>query len=208
MSTLWQSGGMTSVRRAAPSEVDALAGVLGRAFQDDPVAAYTFPDEEGRKRALPKFFGLELRHQYIEDSEVYTNDDLSGAALWSPPGKPRPGLRALVGLLPMVPHLGLRLPRVLRMLTAIESRHPRQAHFYLGVLGTEPALQGRGIGSSLLAPVLSRCDSDGLPAYLESSKERNVPFYARHGFTVSEEVDIGSEGPRLWLMWREPRPGS
>ena len=43
-----------------------------------------------------------------------------------------------------------------------------------------------------------------MPAYLESSKERNVAYYARHGFRVREELDL-PRGPRVWLMWRDPR---
>jgi hypothetical protein len=50
-----------------------------------------------------------------------------------------------------------------------------------------------------------RIDSGGLPAYLESSNERNLDFYARHGFRVTGEVAIPS-GPTIWPMWREPGP--
>ena len=44
-----------------------------------------------------------------------------------------------------------------------------------------------------------------IPAYLESSKERNIAFYARHGFRVTREVTL-PKGPPVWLMWRDPRP--
>ena len=107
-------------------------------------------------------------------------------------------------LLPMLPALMPRLARTTRAVRAIEERHPMQPHYYLSVLGTDPEQQGGGIGSALLAPVLERCDAEGVPAYLESSKESNVGFYAQHGFVLTERIEL-PEGPPLWLMWRRPR---
>jgi ribosomal protein S18 acetylase RimI-like enzyme len=72
-------------------------------------------------------------------------------------------------------------------------------------LGTDPAAQGHGVGSTLLSSMLERVDAEGAPAYLECSKERNVAFYARFGFTVTKELNAVQGGPRIWLMWREPR---
>ena len=72
------------------------------------------------------------------------------------------------------------------------------------MLGTNPDWQGKGVGSAIIAPVLEHCDRTGERIYLESSKERNIPFYARHGFEVSAEVHI-PKGPTVWAMWREPR---
>ena len=45
----------------------------------------------------------------------------------------------------------------------------------------------------------------GLPCYLETEKERNVPFYKRHGFDVVVEVDLPKGGPHIWTMKREPK---
>jgi hypothetical protein len=44
-----------------------------------------------------------------------------------------------------------------------------------------------------------------MPAYLESSKEKNVPFYERNGFKVRERFEVPNGGPPIWLMWREPQ---
>ena len=90
-------------------------------------------------------------------------------------------------------------------LERMEQRHRHdRSHWYLFILGTEQAAQGQGLGSALLAHMLARVDAAGLPAYLESSSERNLALYGRHGFAVTSEVAIPG-GPRIWPMRREPR---
>jgi ribosomal protein S18 acetylase RimI-like enzyme len=103
------------------------------------------------------------------------------------------------------PRLLARMPLVAYGWHRLEQAHPqRPPHWYLATLGTDPAAQGRGLGSAALRPVLAQCDRDGVGAYLESSKERNIDFYARHGFQVTKELKL-PRGPRMWAMWREPR---
>ena len=63
--------------------------------------------------------------------------------------------------------------------------------------------RGRGIGAALLAPVLDLCDEEGLPAYLESSKDSNVPYYRRFAFDVTTPFTLKG-GPTLHFMWRDP----
>ena len=57
----------------------------------------------------------------------------------------------------------------------------------------------------MLAPVLQRCDREGVPAYLEASTVRNRALYERQGFAVTEEFVLGRGAPTQWHMWREPR---
>jgi len=37
-----------------------------------------------------------------------------------------------------------------------------------------------------MAPVLERCDREGVRAYLDATSERNRPLYERHGFQAEE----------------------
>ena len=83
--------------------------------------------------------------------------------------------------------------------------HPERPHWYLSGIGTDPPAQGSGVGSALMRAQMARCDAAGEAAYLESSKERNVPFYERHGFRVTGELTVPGGGPTLWLMWRNPQ---
>jgi ribosomal protein S18 acetylase RimI-like enzyme len=102
------------------------------------------------------------------------------------------------------PRQWARGPLVARGLLGIERAHPPMPkHFYLAALGVAPARQGKGLGSRLMQPVLELCDADRVPAYLESSKESNIAFYARHGFRVTREIAL-PRGPTIYAMWREP----
>jgi GNAT superfamily N-acetyltransferase len=191
-----------SVRPALPEDYGPLAEVLARAFYDDPVTSWFYPNAGRRMRHARRFFEIRLRQLAIHGL-TYTTLDRRGAALWAPPGQWRESLRQSLMQLPMLPVLLPRIVRATQAVREIERRHPAQPHYYLSVLGTDPEQQGGGVGSALLAPVLRRCDETQMPAYLESSKESNVSFYARHGFAVTELIELPG-GPPLWLMWREP----
>ena len=88
----------------------------------------------------------------------------------------------------------------------VARRHPPQPYWYLENVGVEPALQGRGIGTRLLAPVLALADAAGQPCYLETQTERNVAWYRALGFEVREAgVAFTAGGPPNWTMLRPPR---
>ena len=83
----------------------------------------------------------------------------------------------------------------------------QEPHYYLQSVGARQTAQGQGVGSALLKQVTPLCDRDGVPAYLESSSERNVPLYERHGFEVFHAEPVGDGGPTMWFMLRSPREG-
>lgn len=195
---------MGDVRLAQPGDVPAVALALGRAFADDPVASYIFPADRGRVERLDRFFRVQLRHNYLPRGEVYTVGAGVAAAMWMPPSPLAPRARDVLAHLRLVTLLGRRFPATRELSTVLASRHPPGRHYYLGTIGADPSCQHRGVGSALLAPVLGRCDAEGLPAYLECSKRENIAFYARHGFAVTGEVEAPGGGPLLWLMWRDP----
>ncbi len=189
------------------ADIPALTAMLVRAFDDDPVANFMFAGDGRRRRGLHAFFAAQLKRVYLPDGNIYTTDERDGVAIWGSPQRKRNGTLELVQLLPALPSLvSGRMHRALRLLFEIDNLHPKEPHWYLATLGTEPSRQGKGIGSTLLRTVLARVDEEGAPAYLESSKERNVALYARFGFEVTDEFRSKSGAPPIWRMWREPRP--
>jgi len=197
---------MIDVREASAADREAIAAALTSAFHDDPVMLHMMPRAQGREKKMRALFVGETRRS-LKVGAVHTTDDgsVKGAAIWSAPGKWKLGGLELLGQVPLLFSLGRDTPRSLALLSQVEKIHPKEPHWYLNILGTAREHQGKGVGSALIAPVLATCDEDGVPAYLESSKESNIAFYNRHGFDVIEELHVKG-GPKLWPMWREPRP--
>ena len=116
---------------------------------------------------------------------------------------------ARVGLWLMPFKAGLpAFSRFLTMWRTLEDRHRRDVaarHWYLWLLGVDPPRQRQGLGSALVRPVLTRADEEHVPCYLDTTRERNLTFYRRHGFEVAYEGYFPRGGPHLWTLRREPR---
>ncbi len=195
--------------------------MLARAFATDPTTEWLFPATRGRERRLERWYRLNV--MALQDAgEGWVTDDLSAAALWLPMGVPRRGARPhlwrQLGLnLRIGVALRTRLVAALSVNLDVHRRHPREPTWYLAALGTEPDLQGRGLGTAVLQPVLRRCDAERLPATLDTVTAEDVAFYQRRGFEVVDEVQR-SGAPHFRIMRRPPgnlegappegRPGS
>jgi GNAT superfamily N-acetyltransferase len=196
-------GPVAVVRKATADDVPRLAQALARAFYEDPVFEWLFPDDAERLGRSERGFAFYLRRVYLPHNECYTTDDVVGGALWLPPDTWHLGPLGQLRLLPgMLAALGGRLPQVLRAISTVESNHPHESHYYLPFVGVEPSAQGRGIGTALMRPILDRCDQQGIPAYLEATTPRNRACYLRQDFAVTEEFRFPKGGPPSWRMWR------
>lgn len=199
---------VTTARLATRADVPALGRALADAFSTDPLWRWIVPDDRAWERHAAAAFAHEVEAK-LGQGHTYTTDDRAGAAVWALPERWRDGpLAVLRSAWPMGRLVGRRgTAKGLAVLREIERRHPPGAHWYLAILATSPAHQGKGVGPEVLSPVLERCDLDGVGAYLESSNSENRGFYERQGFVVRATITPGGSPP-IDLMWREPRtPG-
>ncbi|MFE3445931.1 GNAT family N-acetyltransferase [Nocardia sp. NPDC059180] len=198
------------VRPARRDEIAPLSRTLAAAFQEDPVSVWLWPDPERRAAGLPRFFGAMTRHHHFATGGVDLAVDASGAigaaALWNPPGRWHHSTLSELMMLPQFARaMGARLLAGKRLGDTLTARHPDEPHWYLAVIGSDPAQRGSGYGHALLRKRLDHCDRDQVPAYLESSNESNIGYYERFGFEVTDTITTPDDGPTLWAMWRAPR---
>lgn len=194
------------IRKITKADREAIVSLMCRAFDDDPFINYLVKQDARRTERMARFMDTGLMRLTFPYGETYVTEAGDGAALWNPPGGRPHGMLADLSMLPMLVRVsGLgNLTRSIGAFSRAEKLHPHEPHYYLLGIGVDPERQGRGIGSSLIAPMAERCDREGIGAYLESSKERNVPLYERFGFQVREVVEF-KDGPSVWTMWRDPK---
>lgn len=184
-----------------PADEDAAAQTIVLAFAADPMARWTWPQAHQYLEAMPRMIRA-FGSKAFSNGSAYCTDGYAGVALWLPPGvhSDEEGLGAVIeGTV----ETSLR-PETDSLFEQMATCHPTEPHWYLPLIGADPAHQGEGLGEALMTYALARCDRDHAPAYLESSNPRNIPFYERHGFEALGAIQVGSS-PTLVPMLRPPR---
>jgi GNAT superfamily N-acetyltransferase len=198
-----------SARPARKDDVRELSRTLARAFYDDPVMVWLLPDDEARTAHLYRLFATMTRHHHLGRGGVEVACDgpaIGAAALWDPPNQWEETRWAQLAMTPsFIRVFGLRSMRGRAVQDMMKRVHPEEPHWYLGVIGSDPTVRGKGFGQVLMHSRLDRVDAEHAPAYLESTKLDNVPYYQRFGFEITDEILLPDGGPTMWPMWRQPR---
>ena len=190
-----------AIRPVEPAEVQSAWDALTLAFSTDPCTRYIWPSPRAFLGGYPRLLQA-VGGPKLERGRVFATQDFSAAALWLPPGVrgDSDAIEALIGET-VSPETQLVAEQVGE---GMDRHHPDEPHWYLSMIGVDPARQGRGLGSALLAETLDLVDADGLPAYLESSNPKNVPLYERFGFAVIGQIQP-ADFPGLTPMLRPAR---
>lgn len=199
---------MHEITELGRSQIDQSVEVLTAAFADDVMWKALLPDSAERTRVMPALWRGVVAYcrRY---GIIYTTPSVTGIAAWSRPGHAHPTLWKLM-------RTGFLLARPVMLMTKesrqrfiqmkqIENLHRQLMplpHWYLWALGVDPTHQGKGIGKSLLAPVLDQARKAGFPCYLETQTEANVVFYRNQGYELLHEAEFPEVELRLWFMHR------
>jgi ribosomal protein S18 acetylase RimI-like enzyme len=200
---------MTAIVSAlAEAQIAAASHVLARAFHDDPLQVYVFPDPQERTQRSPGQFAVMLRDAFVF-GETLATDDLVGVSAWmapegtkTPPAGAQSAMPTLGGI--MGQDALMRFGTTLDYVTGVHGKAAPPRHWYLMMVGVDPLQQNNGRGTALLAPVIARADAERLPICLDTPQPRVRSFYQRLGFRVLLETVDPRSGLRWWTFQRDP----
>jgi ribosomal protein S18 acetylase RimI-like enzyme len=189
---------------ASPSDVDEAVSCLATAFAKDPITGFLLQTSQGYRERVAQFFSLLMRARIELDMPVFVARGASGID------------GATMGYSTMQPEWPAALAEEwVRFENAIPGMADRMAiydgvaakfkppapHYYLGVIGTDPTLQGSGIGTQLLKSFCEVSANDPLSSgvYLETAQASNLRFYERAGFVETGRGSLGDA--TLWCMF-------
>ena len=183
--------------------------VLTEAFQNYPLLNYYYPDELTKKR-IAHYYLSSAVFSGIRYGEIYaTSHNLEGVAIWIPSDKYPVTFWRLLRSVPLSVIFGLgryggnKMRHLGEHIDAVHQRLAPFKHWFLQTVGVEPRSQGKGYASKLIRPMLTRIDEEGLPCYLETLDEHNVPLYEHLGFKVVDKATVLKTSLTYWAMLRE-----
>jgi len=194
------------VRDLTPGEVPLAVGLAARAFRDSPPTNL--------------WFGADPLRRLVAQHRMF---DIFLTSLVDPPligAFVGPALVGLLGYQRQDACIGVRAPmmkqfpkpewatddeyeRVLEWFFAWGDHDPSEPHWHVAPVAVDPPTQGMGFGAQMLDVFTARADDAHAMSWLETDKPQNVRLYERHGFVVTEEVDI--LGAHCWWMRRDAR---
>lgn len=197
---------MFTIRRAESVDVDAALAALGDAFAQDPLMLFLFMEyPEGPRAGAMGFFSILLRARIALNAPAYVllqDGKILGAAMGYDTSRPQwpSALAEEMSIFETdTPGFGARVAAYANLCDRYE---PADPHYYLGVIGVHPTLQGKGAGKALLetfcAPSSTDRQSSGV--YLDTTSPASLQFYYSQGFELLGEGSL--DDTPVWCVFK------
>lgn len=207
---------LITLKNLSEEEIETTSKVLARAFQNDPLFAYCFPDPKtsNSKNVIHCEFMILIG---MVSGEVYiTSNNIEGVAVWHPHGiknqlinKPS---KEIIKRMQRVrkediadPHLFKMMMIVEEIANSIQNEYVNIPHWYLSIIGVDPIYQGMGYANQLIKMKLTEIDKQNLPCFLHTENEKNLKIYEHFGFELIKEVKIPNADFYLYGMIRKKK---
>lgn len=188
------------MKRADINQKSLVVDILTKSFDDNKSVNYVVKQDEKRQERIRGLmdYSFNICNAF---GDVWMSDDNQACALVLYPDKKRSTLNAIMWDAKLaLSVIGLnRVGQVLSRESKIKSFHPKEQFSYLWFIGVPPDLQNKGKGSQLLEEIIHESETHGRPIYLETSVDRNLPWYKKYGFEIFQTLELTY---RLYMLRR------
>ena len=197
------------VRLAEQRDVPRIAATLTVAMANSRWTRWALPDD-GRMQRLTRLHELDAGHRGVATRTAWVTDDVDAVAVWEPPPGasgtaplPEDVRAALARELPYL--AGDRASAVAATAGLVAAGRPDAPHWWLTHLGVRPSARRRGLAAAVLAPVLVRCDTEGVLAAAAVVTWAELRFLRGFGFEIAETTRTADDQLPLWIVVRRPQ---
>ena len=182
---------ISRMKRAVQNQKSLVVEILSASFDDNKSVNFVVKQDKNRKvriRGLMEY-SFKVCNAF---GDVWISEDEQACALVLFPDKKKTNLNAILWDVRLaLSVIGInRIGPVLGRESKIKSFHPKMPFSYLWFIGVKPELQNKGKGSQLLREIIEESKHGKRPIYLETSVERNLPWYKKHGFEIFNTLDL------------------
>lgn len=186
-------------KRLQVDQIEKASRVAARAFQEDPIFVYYFPEDKKNNVVTHCKYLILLG---MLSGEVYvTSNNIEGVAVWLT-------FRVEDQKIEKQPKEIIRMMRKVKrdnfsyrlfaekfavnaeLAGLLRDQHANFPNWYLNMIAVDPIHQGNGYGGSLLRSKLEELDKQNLPCYLNTQNKNNLPLYEHFGFKLVGKARI------------------
>lgn len=188
------------------TQIQQVAKILAASFIDDPSFPFIFGDNSYQATDLNDFFEI-FATDAMQRGQITIAPDEQGACIWYPAEVEifHEQFEEVLGkIIDTISDIADKESgqRFEQLISKVSEHKPTQKYCEVFFIGMKPSARNKGIGNSLLKPVLNYADTNQVGCYIVSSNSRNISFYERHGFQKYCLIEI-SNSYSMTGMWRD-----
>lgn len=204
------------LRALDKTDLEQAVEVASKAFMEDPLWVYLYPNLKRREKYSLRFFKAILSYSIDKGQAYGIGTPVKAVALWKKydsekvlkeEKKKRISVRTFMGMSRMIlsrfTYSFIRLRKLMEDIYYMRRFFAPNLHHYLHMLCVHPSEQGKGHGKTILKALLERGDKEGAPFYLETFTPTNVTFYQHMGFQCVKHMKYEETGLEVWAFLQE-----
>ena len=185
---------------ATYSDKNIIVDILANSFDENKSVNYIIKQDNRRKERIRQLmnYSFDVCNSF---GRVLLSENKKACVLVVFPDKKRTTLRSALWDIRLITNcIGFGgVTRAMSREKKIKSLQPKDLLYYLWFIGVDPEEQNKGFGGALLTEIIHEAEMHDRILCLETSTEKNIPWYQKFGFTIYNELDIGY---RLFFLKR------